>query len=523
MPLGLAGAALAAAALSSAGAPPPVPSQAAWAASTWLNGSAGMLRREFHTGSPVHSAHVYASTIGFHELRLNGLILGQQTDKVFEPGTSVYGYRALFTTFDVTALLAPAGGTNVFGALLGNGPSAICGTDRPSPCSDTAQTLGGTPKCAALTPGGDAAAAGGCKAGCSNGKAFRAIVTIRWANGTAVSFATAADGTWRTAPSPMVYDDMYAGERWDARKAEKTSGFWLPGYPLTASQPAVATVARKLGPAGVIEGGGVNESALMSSSIAPPMRVTKRYPARTVEMVDAGTPGLWTFDFGTTLSGVAELSVSGAAGALVKMDFAVMLVGGAAAVQFAPQTSVEYILSGNGTEVYRQRFCWFNFRYVTLNISSLGAGFVPSLDTVTAFRVGSDTTGSQYLLRSICIHNLHLILGLNYIHIPRSRYGKHEHIGNEGSTKPESGYASWYSSNGVLNRYQELSVRTQLMNMMSIPMDTPDRERHGWTGDSQLQLETGLLNLDAIGFARNWLMVSWLQRNEDSSIENEDS
>ena len=45
------------------------------------------------------------------------------------------------------------------------------------------------------------------------------------------------------------------------------------------------------------------------------------------------------------------------------------------------------------------------------------------------------------------------------------------------------------------------------MNMMSIPMDTPDRERHGWTGDSQLQLETGLLNLDAVNFSRNWLML----------------
>jgi hypothetical protein len=33
---------------------------------------------------------------------------------------------------------------------------------------------------------------------------------------------------------------------------------------------------------------------------------------------------------------------------------------------------------------------------VTLNITALGPDFTPDLETVTAFRVGSDTTGSQY-------------------------------------------------------------------------------------------------------------------------------
>jgi alpha-L-rhamnosidase len=45
------------------------------------------------------------------------------------------------------------------------------------------------------------------------------------------------------------------------------------------------------------------------------------------------------------------------------------------------------------------------------------------------------------------------------------------------------------------------------MNQMSIPYDTPDRERHGWTGDSQLQMEIGLLNLDASNFAASWLSL----------------
>ena len=89
------------------------------------------------------------------------------------------------------------------------------------------------------------------------------------------------------------------------------------------------------------------------------------------------------------------------------------------------------------------------------------------------------------------------------------------------------------------DKHWENSAKRHTFLQMSIPLDTPDRERHGaktrlfgailyeidrlgtnigtiekqafspagWTGDSQLQLETGLLNLDAVDFARNWLQL----------------
>lgn len=56
-------AAAASAALSSL--PPDEPSREAWAAAAWLNGSAGMLRREFGADvASIASAYVFASTIG---------------------------------------------------------------------------------------------------------------------------------------------------------------------------------------------------------------------------------------------------------------------------------------------------------------------------------------------------------------------------------------------------------------------------------------------------------------------------
>lgn len=58
---------------------------------------------------------------------------------------------------------------------------------------------------------------------------------------------------------------------------------------------------------------------------------------------------------------------------------------------------VQYVLAGGGgAERYQQKFSWFNFRYITLNATMLGPGFVPGLGAVTAHRVGSDTTGSAH-------------------------------------------------------------------------------------------------------------------------------
>ena len=428
------------------------PAARTWSGAAWLNGSAGMLRHQFSAPAEIEEAFVFASTIGFHELRLNAVVLGDGTDKLLEPGVGVYPLRALFTTHNVTSLLRP-GAPNTLGALLGHGPSCVCSHSGPSPCSDQSNTLPLTqPQCADITAGGSAAGAGGCKAGSSNGNAFRAVLSLRRRDGSVEHIVSRPVG-WETRPptwaSPMVYNDMYAGERWDARAAEATASFWEPGVGVV---PAVAASA--IAPAGAgasfVEGGGVNASAVMASSVAPPMRVTKVYPALTVQQAEASSE-LWTFDFGTTLEGAAELAVHGPRGALVKADYAVMLLNGSAATQFAPQTSVEYILSGNGSaaspEVYRPKFCYFNFRYVTLNVSGLGPGFAPHLGTVTALRIGSDTTGNAW---------------------QRAQRGL-------GRAERDTAWSAWESDNALLTRYSDLSVRTQLMNMMSIPMDTPDR------------------------------------------------
>ena len=72
---------------------------------------------------------------------------------------------------------------------------------------------------------------------------------------------------------------MYAGERWDGRLARRTAGFWHAGYPAAASTaPATPVLPARAG-AQFVEGGGVNASAVMASSVAPPMAVTAVYPA----------------------------------------------------------------------------------------------------------------------------------------------------------------------------------------------------------------------------------------------------
>ena len=206
---------MAAATLVATAMPTHHPSPATWVAAAWLNGSAGMIRRALTATelAGTAEAHVFASTIGFHELRWNGAVLGGGREKLYEPGVSVYGRRALYTSFNATALLAARGEANVFGALLGHGQSAVCGpSDSVAPCSDKVLDGNGVTlsnMCADVTAGGDASASGGCKAGKANGNAFRAVIALRKADGSWSHVLTGCSG-WQVAESPMVYDDMYA-------------------------------------------------------------------------------------------------------------------------------------------------------------------------------------------------------------------------------------------------------------------------------------------------------------------------
>ena len=81
----------------------------------WIGGG-DLLRREFIIGDRVRQARAYICGLGWYELRINGQKVG---DHQLDPGLTDYDRLALYSSFDVTALLRK--GENAAGIMLGKG------------------------------------------------------------------------------------------------------------------------------------------------------------------------------------------------------------------------------------------------------------------------------------------------------------------------------------------------------------------------------------------------------------------
>jgi alpha-L-rhamnosidase len=61
------------------------------------------------------------------------------------------------------------------------------------------------------------------------------------------------------------------------------------------------------------------------------------------------------------------------------------------------------------------------------------------------------------------------------------------------------------SSNPIIDKIWEAANNSYLSNLFGYPTDCPQREKNGWTGDAQINIETGLYNFDAITIYEKWM------------------
>ena len=73
-------------------------------------------------------------------------------------------------------------------------------------------------------------------------------------------------------------------------------------------------------------------------------------------------------------------------------------------------------------------------------------------------------------------------------------------------------------SDSRVNRLSENIRRTAAANYFGIPTDNPDRERAGWTGDSQIFFEAGSFITETKAFFRRWLEMMRLEQEENGNI-----
>lgn len=322
----------------------------------WAGETTGpLLRKAFTLSKPVKKARLYISGIGYYEARLNGQKVG---DYVLDPGWTDYDKTILYSTFDITHLLRIE--ENTIGILLGNG--------RFSPPDAVVQKTPMILKKYNVAP------------------MVIAQIQIEFSDGTALMLAT--DSTWKIAAGPIVSNDIYDGERYDARLEQP--GWDLPDFDDADWQSAQLTQP----PTG----------QLSSQAAFPAIKVRQTMPPQKMTIPQ---PGVYIYDFGQNFTGWVNLRVSGPRDTEVTIRYAELL-NTDGTLNTIPNRTAEatdtYILKGEGREVFEPRFTYHGFRYVELT----GFPGTPSLNSIEGRVVHSavETRGSF-----LCSHPL-----INQIH-----------------------------------------------------------------------------------------------------------
>jgi len=134
----------------------------------WIGGE-NLFRREFNLPASARRARAFISGLGYYELRINGKKTG---DHVLDPGWTTFSKRALYVTYDATALLKK--GRNAIGVILGNG--------------------------------------------WYKSKALMFQLYIECEDGTLMEIHS--DNSWKTARGPILEDSIYHGETYDGRSEQ---------------------------------------------------------------------------------------------------------------------------------------------------------------------------------------------------------------------------------------------------------------------------------------------------------------
>ncbi len=350
------------------------------------------LRREFDLAKPVRRARLYVCALGLGEAYVNGSRLG---DGVLDPAQTTYDVRSFFVTHDVTPHLRR--GRNALGLWVGNGFYG--------------QNVGFTRGLAWGPP-----------------RALARLV-IEFEDGTRTDIVT--DGSWQAATGAVLFDNLYAGETFDARLDDPA---WsAPGG--GAGWPAVKIVT--------------SPAARLQAQTIPPMRkIRSLKPEKVVRTGDRR----WIVDFGQNLAGWVHLVAREPAGTTVTLRFAELLAPDGKALDTASTgvfaTGVEQtdvLVCRDGETSWEPRFTYHGFRYCEID----GLSKPPDEDTLRAWLVRNDV--------------------------------------------PQAG--SFECSDPLLNRIHATSMWTIEDNLHGTSEDCPHRERCGWLGDAHAVGETAIFNL----------------------------
>ena len=278
---------------------------------------APFLRGEFLVADAVTRARAYVCGLGWHELYINGVRVG---DNQLDPAFTRYDVRALYVTHDVTGLLSR--GPNAVGGVLGTGWYDHSTADpwdfKQAPWRDPPKLI--------------------------------AQLHLRLSSGAEVVVGTSPQ--WRWSYGPILSDAMRNGECYDARR--EMQGWAQPGFDDRDWRPV-----RCAAPPG----------GKLASQQMPPIRLTETIVP--IAVAQPG-PGVFVVDMGRVLSGRARIRVTGNPGQRITLKYAEKTKGNGDIDQSNIDTMTRsgefqtdaYLPRGGGMEEWESRFSTHGFRYV---------------------------------------------------------------------------------------------------------------------------------------------------------------
>lgn len=368
----------------------------------WTTGPVKALRRTFDVRKPVAAARIYATALGAYQLSLNGQAVGRE---ILEPGWTDFREQVVYQAHDVTTQLRE--GKNAIGALLAPGWYAT-----PLQWFGQGYNYGNTPP------------------------ALRAQVHIEFKDGTSEDVLT--DETWKADVSPILRAEIYDGETYDARRAQPrwdTAGFsdqkWKNVDIVQPQEPRIVW------------------------QYFQPIRAERML---AVKAVTSPAAGVYIFDFGQNLSGVARIRAKGAAGTNIKLRFAEVLNPDGTLYTDNLRTAKatdHFVLSGQGEETFQPLFTYHGFRYVEIS----GIKSREDLIEVQAVVFHTDAPFTSELK----------------------------------------------TGSAMLNKLWSNILWGQRSNFVGVPTDCPQRdERLGWSADAQVFWRAASYNMDLSAFSRKF-------------------
>jgi alpha-L-rhamnosidase len=375
-----------------------------------------LFRKTFMADKKIQSARLYISGMGYYEAYLNGKKI---SDHVLDPGFTTYAKQVFYVVHDITSFIKK--GNNIAGIMLGNGwwnplPFKFFGRWK---LSDYQQT--GRP-------------------------CVKAAIHLTYNDGTTSTIIS--DASWQTAPGPIVRNNIYLGEHYDARLEQKE---WLTQSAVNWKNAVIVS-----GPSGTL-----------TAQMQPAIKITK-----VVQPVSITEHGKDTFivNMGQNFAGVARIKVKGPAGTKITIRYGESLFddgslnvmtavatqikkGGIKGGPGAPETAWQedsYILKGGGTETWAPKFTFHGFQYLEIT----GWPGKPTVQDIEGLRMNTDL--------------------------------------------PSNG--QFACSNAALNRLHDVIQWTFLSNVFSVQSDCPGREKMGYGADIVVAANAYMFNYNMAGF-----------------------